>query len=72
MLSTKREHTKFAGSFPCAESSEDRRVMAIVSEGTKESLSDWISVWRSCITYIYVWGLGNTDPGRVKEYRRSL
>lgn len=40
MLSTKREHTKFAGSFSCAESSEDRRVMAIVSEGMKESLSD--------------------------------
>lgn len=45
--------------------------MTIVSEGMKESLSDWISVWRSYMTYICVWGLGNPDPGRVKEYRRS-
>lgn len=48
-----------------------QRVKTIVSEGMKESLSDWISVWRSYMIYICVWGLGNTHPGRVKEYRRS-
>lgn len=69
MLSAKKAY-KFAGSF-CVQKAVRTEVMTIVSEGVKESPSDWISVWRSYLTYVCAWGLGNTDPGRVKKDRRS-